>query len=356
MCVLGVHRRVQALVEVHQSARASPLAHARGGEEGGGGRREPSPCDDGVEVRFEARHCELDVGARLVQEVPDHGVRQDVGGDVSPAQHGVFDNLDRPAFLQLLHDRLFDAAHLEERVLVGADQHACYLLPEEADVCVQEPAVVEFRQTDGRPVLAAVPERARVEQHAEQQLQVRRMQAVSPWPDHAHQPFVCDDQSVQERRGPRFQQDLVDALAVGLAHFDTLKGGEQDLRGATGHCVREPVEEDFGAAEETAEVEVFARREDLVELAEGEGRKDLGVEGVQLGSQLEALGMEGSHERHGEREGCGTCESDSPIEEMATRYSGPSATTANRCPPALKHLSVSLSSWKNEMMAWMTPM
>lgn len=88
---------------------------------------------------------------------------------------------------------------------------------------------------------------------------------------------------------------------MGLAHFDTLKGGEQDLRGATGHCVREAVEEDFGAAEETAEVEVFARREDLVELAEGEGRKDLGVEGVQLGSELEALGTEGSHERHGER-------------------------------------------------------
>lgn len=147
-------------------------------------------------MRFEARHCELDVGARLVQEVPDHGVREDVGGDVPSAQHGLFDDLDRPAFLELLHDRLLDAPHLEERILVGADQHASYLLPEEADVRVQESAVVEFRQTDGRPVLAAVSERARVEQHAEQQLQVRRVQAVSLRPDHAHEPFVCDDQSV----------------------------------------------------------------------------------------------------------------------------------------------------------------
>lgn len=53
--------------------------------------------------------------------------------------------------------------------------------------------------------------------------------------------------------------------------------------------------------------------------------------------------------------GDSTCESDSPIEEMATRYRGPSATTANRCFPALKHLSVSLSSWKNEMIACITP-
>lgn len=50
-------------------------------------------------------------------------------------------------------------------------------------------------------------------------------------------------------------------------------------------------------------------------------------------------------------DGCSTCESDSPIEEMATRYKGPSATTANRCFPALKDLRVSSPSWKNEMMA-----
>lgn len=152
---------------------------------------------------------------------------------------------------------------------------------------------------------------------------------------------------------------MVDALAVGLAHFDTLERGEQDLRGPAGHCVREAVEEDFGAAEETAEVEVLARREDLVELAEGEGGEDLRVEGVELGSELEALGM-GTLTRDTERErrggGRGTCESDSPIEEMATRYSGPSATTANRCFPALKDLSMSSPSWKNEIMAWMTPM
>lgn len=128
--------------------------------------------------------------------MPDHRGGEYVGRHVSSARHGVFDDLDRSALLQLLHDCLLDAAHLEERVLVGADQHACYFLSEEADVRVQEPAVVEFRQTDGRPVLAAVSERARVEQHAEQQLQIRRVQAVSLWPDHAHQPLVCDDQSV----------------------------------------------------------------------------------------------------------------------------------------------------------------
>lgn len=97
---------------------------------------------------------------------------------------------------------------------------------------------------------------------------------------------------------------MVDALAVGLAHFDTLERGEQDLRGPAGHCVREAVKEDFGAAEETAEVEVLARREDLVELAEGEGREDLGVEGVELGSELEALGM-GALTRDMERGGGG---------------------------------------------------
>lgn len=128
--------------------------------------------------------------------MPDHGGGEHVGGHVAPARHGVFDDLDRPALLQLLDDRLLDAAHLEERVLVGADQHARHLLPEEADVRVQEPAVVEFRQTDGRPVLAAVSERARVEQHAEQKLQVWRVQAVSLGPDHADQPLVRDDQSV----------------------------------------------------------------------------------------------------------------------------------------------------------------
>lgn len=42
-----------------------------------------------------------------------------------------------------------------------------------------------------------------------------------------------------------------------LAYFNAFEGGEEDLRGAAGHCIREAVEEDFSAAEETAEVEIL---------------------------------------------------------------------------------------------------
>lgn len=71
-----------------------------------------------------------------------------------------------------------------------------------------------------------------------------------------------------------------------FAHLNAFQGREKDLRRSPCHSIREAVKENLSTPKEASKVKVFTGGKYFRQLTESEGRKDLGIQSVELGSQL----------------------------------------------------------------------
>ena len=98
----GVDARMEGVVEGEESAGEWLVWRCRPRGICMGGGFVPSPSEEGGKVRFIGGHHVLQVAPGLVEEMPEDGAGDDVGGYISPLEDGGLDDCQAAVTFEIL--------------------------------------------------------------------------------------------------------------------------------------------------------------------------------------------------------------------------------------------------------------